>query len=204
MIMPEEIYAPEVIAPIGEEYIPPPPEKVKGEYLPPVEHGEYPPAISGYYKRNDIYYPEAPYVDEYVEEAIAPMPIAPPVEKIAPLPVVPPMEKVAPLPVEPIPPIAAPYPVDSYIAPIGGGNKCSSGPVQCCESVEAGGSDKVAGVAGLLGLVLGPILGDLQVGLTCNSLLGGGSCSSQTVCCENVHTSGLIAMGCSPITIDIL
>ncbi|KAG6916348.1 hypothetical protein DXG01_007239 [Tephrocybe rancida] len=80
------------------------------------------------------------------------------------------------------------------------GPTCSTGPVQCCNSVTHA-SDPVASLlAGLLGLVLGA---DVAVGITCSPLsiigVGGTSCSSQTVCCDNNNFNGVIAIGCTPI-----
>ena len=54
---------------------------------------------------------------------------------------------------------------------------CSTGPIQCCNSVQSANSPSVGLLAGLLGIVLGPITG--QVGLTCSPLniigIGGNS-----------------------------
>ncbi|KAH6890813.1 hydrophobin-319 [Coprinopsis sp. MPI-PUGE-AT-0042] len=82
---------------------------------------------------------------------------------------------------------------------------CSTGPIQCCNSVQDAKSPSVGLLAGLLGIVLGPITG--QVGLTCNPLsvigVGGNSCSGQTVCCNGNNFSGLIVVGCTPININL-
>ncbi|KAJ8515833.1 hypothetical protein ONZ45_g6791 [Pleurotus djamor] len=73
--------------------------------------------------------------------------------------------------------------------------QCSTGPIQCCNSIHNAGL-----LSGLLG-VLGIVLPDLNVllGLGCVSL--GSSCSAQTVCCEQTNVHGLIAIGCTPIDI---
>ncbi|KAI5899107.1 fungal hydrophobin, partial [Schizophyllum commune H4-8] len=85
-----------------------------------------------------------------------------------------------------------------------GNNKCNTGEVQCCNQVttpkDAAQSDVTAG---LIGALIGPITGPL-VGLHCSplSLVGvGGACqaSAQAVCCENVHETGLVNVGCTPI-----
>ncbi|KAI0048150.1 fungal hydrophobin [Auriscalpium vulgare] len=64
---------------------------------------------------------------------------------------------------------------------------CSTGPVQCCNSVQ-------------------PNL-DVIVGITCSPItvigVGGDSCTQQTVCCENNNFSGIIAIGCTPINIAL-
>ncbi|KAH6907288.1 hydrophobin-319 [Coprinopsis sp. MPI-PUGE-AT-0042] len=93
-------------------------------------------------------------------------------------------------------------------APTGGtppSQQCSTGSVQCCDSVQAANSPGVGLLAGLLGIVLGPITG--QVGLTCSPIdvlgIGGNSCTAQTVCCTGNSFSGVIVLGCSPINIGL-
>lgn len=95
---------------------------------------------------------------------------------------------------------------------------CSTGPVQCCQTVE---SAKNAGfLLELLGIVLKDL--DILVGLTCSPIeiigLGGSECRSNVVCCENNSfgeylpcyyvllnvinmriIGGLISIGCIPI-----
>ncbi|KAF9255192.1 hydrophobin-251 [Marasmius fiardii PR-910] len=93
--------------------------------------------------------------------------------------------------------------------PNGGGdtNICSTGPVQCCNSVQSISISQflpgIAGLLGLLGVVVGPITG--QVGVTCNPIsvlgLGGNSCTAQTVCCENNSFNGVVALGCNNISL---
>lgn len=73
------------------------------------------------------------------------------------------------------------------VMPRGGGQQCSSGPVQCCNTVEKADSDTATSLLGLLGIVIEDITA--LIGLSCtdvNVLGGGGSdCSAQTLCCEN-------------------
>ncbi|KAI0764932.1 fungal hydrophobin-domain-containing protein [Fomes fomentarius] len=75
---------------------------------------------------------------------------------------------------------------------------CKTGPVQCCNS-----SSTPAGTAilGLLGIAVQGV--DLLLGLTCSPItiigVGGSSCSSNVVCCENNSFGGLISIGCVPI-----
>ncbi|EIW57210.1 fungal hydrophobin [Trametes versicolor FP-101664 SS1] len=77
---------------------------------------------------------------------------------------------------------------------------CSTGPVQCCNSVEKASNPVASLILGLLGIVLGP---DVVVGITCSPLsvigIGAGSCSANAVCCENNSHGGLISIGCIPI-----
>jgi len=89
--------------------------------------------------------------------------------------------------------------------PSGISGSCNTGPVQCCNSVTHANN----AVAGLLEGILGIVVpANTAVGVTCSPLsavgLGGNSCSSQPVCCENNHFNGLIAVGCSPININLV
>ncbi|KAF9473249.1 hydrophobin [Pholiota conissans] len=92
-------------------------------------------------------------------------------------------------------------------APSGGiSNSCNTGPVQCCNSVTSSESPVISTLLGLLGVVLGDVT--TQVGLTCSPLsvvgLGSGSsCTSQPVCCENNSFNGVVAIGCSPINLNL-
>ncbi|KAF9062310.1 hydrophobin 2 [Rhodocollybia butyracea] len=82
---------------------------------------------------------------------------------------------------------------------------CSTGPIQCCQSTQtaaAAQSDLLTGlIAGLVGIVLKDVTG--LVGLSCSgvNVAGGGTCSAQTVCCENNAKGGLISVGCLPVTL---
>ncbi|KAK0218795.1 hydrophobin-251 [Armillaria novae-zelandiae] len=88
-----------------------------------------------------------------------------------------------------------------------GGDSCTTGAVQCCQSVESAGSTTTL-TSTLLGL-LGVVIGDLgvNVGLTCSPIsvigVGGNSCSAQTVCCENNSFNGVVAIGCTPINVGL-
>ncbi|KAI0065202.1 fungal hydrophobin [Artomyces pyxidatus] len=82
-------------------------------------------------------------------------------------------------------------------------NSCTTGPVQCCNTVESASNPVVSIILGLLGIVLDGV--DVIVGITCTPIniigIGGNSCTAQTVCCENNNFSGIISIGCSPISI---
>ncbi|KAL4253642.1 hypothetical protein AB1N83_012983 [Pleurotus pulmonarius] len=84
-------------------------------------------------------------------------------------------------------------------------SQCTTGPVQCCNSVQKADSPSVTSILGLLGIVLSSV--DVLVALTCSPLtvigVGGTSCSAQTVCCENNNFNGLIALGCIPINLSL-
>ncbi|KAF4566306.1 hypothetical protein EYR36_011724 [Pleurotus pulmonarius] len=95
------------------------------------------------------------------------------------------------------------------VAPVVPTGSCSTGKVQCCNSVEHSSQPHVNNLLlGLehFGLVEG-LIGGLtgNIGVQCSPLLlSGNSCTAQTVCCENVHFKGLIAVGCSPINLSLL
>ncbi|KAK0223741.1 fungal hydrophobin-domain-containing protein [Armillaria fumosa] len=89
--------------------------------------------------------------------------------------------------------------------PSGTPSQCSTGSLQCCNSVQDSTSGVVSALLGLLGIHLGGA--NVPIGLTCSPLsiigIGGNSCSQQTVCCENNSFNGLIAIGCTPINIGL-
>ncbi|KAL5501083.1 hypothetical protein ACEPAH_9470 [Sanghuangporus vaninii] len=91
-------------------------------------------------------------------------------------------------------------------APQPTGSSCSTGPVQCCNSVQPASSNDASNMLGLLGVALQDI--NVPVGLNCIpiSVIGagsGGTCNAQTVCCENNQFQGLVNIGCSPINIGL-
>ncbi|TFK32947.1 hydrophobin, partial [Crucibulum laeve] len=63
-----------------------------------------------------------------------------------------------------------------------------------------------ASISKLLGL-LGVVVQDVNalVGVTCTPITvigaGSNSCSAQTVCCTNNSFNGVVALGCSPISL---
>ncbi|KAJ3576502.1 hypothetical protein NP233_g381 [Leucocoprinus birnbaumii] len=82
---------------------------------------------------------------------------------------------------------------------------CNTGALTCCNQVQQANSTTVNQLAGLLGLVLGPITG--LVGLGCSPIdvlgVGGNSCSAQPVCCTGNTFGGLIGLGCNPINLNL-
>ncbi|KJA23934.1 hypothetical protein HYPSUDRAFT_66025 [Hypholoma sublateritium FD-334 SS-4] len=84
-------------------------------------------------------------------------------------------------------------------------SQCNTGPVQCCNSVQQANNPVVSLLLDLLNI--GGLSGDTQVGTTCSPLsavgVGSNSCSSQTVCCENNSFNGVVAIGCTPININL-
>ncbi|KAJ2913203.1 hypothetical protein MD484_g7219, partial [Candolleomyces efflorescens] len=99
-------------------------------------------------------------------------------------------------------------------APGGGGgspptpipaSQCNTGPIQCCNSVQSAGAPAVTALFALLGIAAQDV--NVPVGVTCSpiSIIGlpGNSCSAQTVCCENNSFNGVVAIGCTPININL-
>ncbi|KAK0200379.1 hydrophobin-251 [Desarmillaria ectypa] len=101
---------------------------------------------------------------------------------------------------------AIPLLASASALPRGGGNACTTGEVQCCDSVQNSGSNGLATtLLGLLGVVVGSV--GVDVGITCSPLsvigVGGNSCSAQTVCCANNSFNGVIAVGCTPLNVGL-
>ncbi|KIK53760.1 hypothetical protein GYMLUDRAFT_232637 [Collybiopsis luxurians FD-317 M1] len=80
-------------------------------------------------------------------------------------------------------------------------SSCSTGPVQCCNSVVPATDAAATKVLSLLGIVLQDV--NVLVGLTCDPITvigaGGSSCSAQAVCCEDNSHGTLISIGCVPV-----
>ncbi|KAJ3844193.1 hydrophobin 2 [Lentinula raphanica] len=74
-------------------------------------------------------------------------------------------------------------------------SSCSTGPVQCCQSIVPASDSTAAGILGSLGIVLGDLV---DVGLGCTSLLTG-TCSDQAACCEDNSHGDLISISCVSI-----
>ncbi|ESK89594.1 hydrophobin 1 [Moniliophthora roreri MCA 2997] len=84
-------------------------------------------------------------------------------------------------------------------------HECSTGPVQCCNSVQAADTPAVAELLTTVSVAIQGVTG--QVGVTCTpiSVIGGGSnnCNGQTVCCENNNFNDAVALGCTPINVSL-
>ncbi|KAF9037123.1 hydrophobin, partial [Panaeolus papilionaceus] len=86
-------------------------------------------------------------------------------------------------------------------------SQCNTGALQCCNSVQQANNVPVLGpIFGLLDIVVSPITA--LVGVTCSpiNVLGigaGGACTAQPVCCQNNNFAGLIAIGCTPVTLGL-
>ncbi|KAG2347183.1 hydrophobin-1 precursor [Suillus weaverae] len=89
-------------------------------------------------------------------------------------------------------------------SPSGGSGQCSTGSIQCCESVDKSGHG--SSLDELLSLLNLNIPDETPCGTSCSpiSLFGGGSganCNQEPVCCEDNSYNGLVNIGCSPINI---
>ncbi|EJD01684.1 fungal hydrophobin [Fomitiporia mediterranea MF3/22] len=84
-------------------------------------------------------------------------------------------------------------------------SQCNTGDLQCCNSVQSSDSSGLAGLLSLLGVVLQGVA--VPVGLTCDPIsvigLGSNSCSAQPVCCSNNNFNGVIALGCTPVNLNL-
>ncbi|KDQ53856.1 hypothetical protein JAAARDRAFT_38816 [Jaapia argillacea MUCL 33604] len=81
---------------------------------------------------------------------------------------------------------------------------CTTGPIQCCNTVETASDPAAAGILALLGIVLQDLT--TEVGLTCSPITAigvgsGSSCSASPVCCTDNSHGGLISIGCVPVTL---
>ncbi|KAK6835919.1 hypothetical protein RU639_002099 [Aspergillus parasiticus] len=79
-------------------------------------------------------------------------------------------------------------------------SQCDYGPVQCCQRVGLPTDSAVGLLLGLLGVAVQDM--STLVGLTCNPISQGGSCSANPVCCENNSFNGLVAIGCKPVDLS--
>ncbi|KAF4578405.1 Hydrophobin [Pleurotus pulmonarius] len=84
-------------------------------------------------------------------------------------------------------------------------SSCTTGTINCCNSSGTTEDKTIAGLLGLLNIVVSDITA--LVGITCTPIsiggVGGTSCSSQTLCCDNNNFHGLLALGCIPININL-
>ncbi|KAI0076944.1 fungal hydrophobin [Panus rudis PR-1116 ss-1] len=78
---------------------------------------------------------------------------------------------------------------------------CSTGPVQCCNSVQQSNNPGTAALLGLLGVVVQGVA--VPIGITCSPIsvigAGGAGCNAQTVCCQDNSHGGIVSVGCVPV-----
>ncbi|KAK7054480.1 hypothetical protein VNI00_003678 [Paramarasmius palmivorus] len=91
--------------------------------------------------------------------------------------------------------------------PLGGGptSQCDVGELQCCDNMAKAGDPKAKKLIDLLQIVVQDV--NVPVGLNCDPITGigvsGTSCAAQPVCCEDNNFNGVIALGCSPINVNV-
>ncbi|KAF9467918.1 fungal hydrophobin-domain-containing protein [Collybia nuda] len=82
-------------------------------------------------------------------------------------------------------------------------NQCNPGSVQCCNSVKEPKDSKLLGNFNLpIGLIKG-LVGENCSPIDLIGVGGGNSCNTQPVCCTNNSFNGVIALGCTPININV-
>ncbi|KAF5392802.1 hypothetical protein D9757_000926 [Collybiopsis confluens] len=84
--------------------------------------------------------------------------------------------------------------------PSGSPGSCSTGPIQCCNTVGTNSNPVISLLLGLLGIVVQDV--NALIGATCSpAILGIGSagCAAQAVCCQDNSHGGLISIGCVPV-----
>ncbi|KAK0217167.1 hydrophobin 2 [Armillaria fumosa] len=102
--------------------------------------------------------------------------------------------------------LTLPVLASATVLPRGGtGSSCSSGTLQCCNSVQDPSSSAVQTALAPLGLNLGDIAAD--VGLTCDPItvigVGSNPCSTQAACCTGQNYNGFAVLGCIPVNVGV-
>ncbi|KAF5367696.1 hypothetical protein D9758_009873 [Tetrapyrgos nigripes] len=86
-----------------------------------------------------------------------------------------------------------------------GFGQCNTGPILCCQSVQPANTPPIPSLLGLLGIVIQDPT--VLVGINCSPIsvigVGGNSCTAQPVCCENNSFIPFIAIGCTPVNINL-
>ncbi|TFK87818.1 fungal hydrophobin [Polyporus arcularius HHB13444] len=80
-------------------------------------------------------------------------------------------------------------------------DKCTTGPIQCCESTKEVTDPIAQSLLNSIGIVVKGA--DVLVGIICSPItvigVGSGECSANAVCCENNSFGSLISIGCVPV-----
>ncbi|KAF9037122.1 fungal hydrophobin-domain-containing protein [Panaeolus papilionaceus] len=85
-------------------------------------------------------------------------------------------------------------------------SQCNTENLQCCNTLQAANDSILSPIFGLLNIVVQPITALVGINCTPINVLGigaGGACTAQPVCCQNNNFSGIIAIGCVPISITL-
>ncbi|PPQ94501.1 hypothetical protein CVT25_014155 [Psilocybe cyanescens] len=84
-------------------------------------------------------------------------------------------------------------------------NQCNTGFILCCNQVEPANSSIASAILTIFQIAPGSVTG--LIGLTCSpiSVIGvsGNSCSAQPVCCTDNSHNGVIALGCTPLNLNL-
>ncbi|KIJ98707.1 hypothetical protein K443DRAFT_103500 [Laccaria amethystina LaAM-08-1] len=85
-------------------------------------------------------------------------------------------------------------------------SQCNTGALLCCDETQAANGGIISILLGLLGIVVNPITA--LVGSDCSpiNIVGigeGGMCTAQPVCCQNNNFSGVVSIGCTPVTLGV-
>ncbi|ESK88584.1 hydrophobin 2 [Moniliophthora roreri MCA 2997] len=86
-----------------------------------------------------------------------------------------------------------------------GGSKCNTGDIQCCNTVDNSHNKDIEKLLGLLNIGVQDL--NVPIGLNCNPIsvigIGGNSCTQQPVCCDDNNFNGLVAVGCTPVNVNL-
>ncbi|KAF5309249.1 hypothetical protein D9619_012774 [Psilocybe cf. subviscida] len=84
-------------------------------------------------------------------------------------------------------------------------NQCDTGTILCCESLSDPNSASIAALLALLGVQVGTLSGCAGINCSPISVIGisGNSCSAQPVCCTGTSFSGVAALGCNSINLNL-
>ncbi|PPQ94225.1 hypothetical protein CVT25_006651 [Psilocybe cyanescens] len=84
-------------------------------------------------------------------------------------------------------------------------SQCNTGDLQCCNSTGAANEASISKILGLLGIVVQDVTA--LVGVNCTPITvigaGGNSCTAQPVCCTNNSFNGAVALGCTPVNLNL-
>ncbi|KAF9457571.1 fungal hydrophobin-domain-containing protein [Collybia nuda] len=86
-------------------------------------------------------------------------------------------------------------------------SQCNTGDLQCCLSAQESDAltQPLRSLLELLGININGLTG--MVGATCSPLHiivpGFSDCTAQTLCCNNNSFSGIVALGCVPVNINL-
>ncbi|KAK7681934.1 hypothetical protein QCA50_014896 [Cerrena zonata] len=82
-------------------------------------------------------------------------------------------------------------------------SSCTTGPVQCCDTVTTANNAAAAKVLGLLEIVVQDL--NVLVGLTCSPIsvigVGSNSCKANPVCCSDNSHGSAVSIGCVPVSL---